>query len=289
MIPVNLQSEERKLFTETIAKIVAAIAPEKIICYGNRIDCNESWSSFLPIGNVYCLSYYDVLIVTKEGDNREVHEILSIVDTYNVTPIHITAVVRGISAVNQAIRDGNPFFVTMYHKGMTVYDSYNVPLAIPDAELDEQKLTYWAESDWNRLFVLAKKYHTIAGMCMARSTDQLNDMSVLMLHQAAEITCRAIIRYYTGYRFETHDLRRHLWIMRNFTLEGESAFPQSTKEELEIFDTLDNAYGDVRNGHDYKPPTGIVLTLLSRVRGFMEIAEKLYLEKRNSTQKTDKT
>jgi HEPN domain-containing protein len=282
MIPTNIQHEEREVFTDTLAKIVKAIEPEKIICFGNRTDYYESWSSFRPKGSARYLAYYDILIITKEGDDRKDYEILNLIDAINEAPIHFTAVVRSIGAVNKAIREGSLFFVAMHNKAMTVYDNYNVPLAIPDGELDEQKLAGWADDDWNRLFTLAKKYHILAGMCVSRATDPLHDMSAFMLHQSVEVACRTIIRYYTGYRAETHDLRRLLWLMRNFTLEGENVFPQNTDEEIELIDTLDNAYSDVRYGHDYEVPVGVILTLLPRVRSFMEVAEKLYREKRHS-------
>lgn len=284
MIPTNIQYEERKLFTDSLNKIVKVIAPEKIICFGNHTNYYESWSSFLPVGSTRYLTYYDILIVTRESDDREDYEILNQIDVLNTPQIHFTSVVRSITAVNKAIREGNPFFVRMYNKAMTVYDSYNIPLAIPHEDVGEQKLAYLMESNWSRLFALAKKYHTLARMCVSRATDPLNDMAVFMLHQSVEVACRAIIRDYTGYRAETHDLRRLLWLMRNFTLEGETVFPQNTNEEIELFDTLDNAYGDVRYGHDYEISPGVILSLLPRVRSFMEIAEKLHLEKRNSTQ-----
>jgi len=281
MIPTNIQYEERKVFTQSLDKIVKAIAPEKIICFGNRMNYYESWSSFLPIGSTRYLTYYDILVITKESDERKDYEILNLIDAFNTDQIHFTAIIRKITAVNQAILEGNPFFITMYNKAMTMYDNQGIALAVPVGESGGQNPTYRAEGDWNRLFTLAKKYQTLAGMCMSRTADPLNDMSVFMLHQSVEVACRGIIKYYTGYRAETHDLRRLMRLMRNFTLEGENVFPQNTDEEVELFDTLNNAYGDVRYGHDYKIPTAIILALLPRVRYLLDVAEKLHLERRN--------
>lgn len=283
MMLSNIMEKERTAFADAVANIVASVAPEKMICYGRRMDYHESWSKFLPAVDAHCLSYYDMLIVTKETDEQRESEILRRIDACAKAPIHITALVHSIAAVNKEIRGGNAFFVAMYHKGMVVYDSKNIPLTIPDAELDEQKLARKAEKDWNQSSGLAEKYLTVAGMCVARATSDLWGISVLMAYEAAAHSCRAIIKYYTGYWAETPDLRRLLLLMKNFASAGEAVFPRGTQEETELFDALINAHNDKRHRDDYKVEPWIMGMARSRARHFVEVVEKLHEEKRNAT------
>jgi len=210
MIPVNIKLDERKVFTDTLEKIVADIAPEKIICFGSRSAYHESWSNFLPIGNTNYFTYYDILIATKEGNDQK--EILDKIAAYNKAPIHITALVHSIATVNKAILNGNPFFVTICKKGSIVYDSQNVALSIPDKELDVKKINNRAERHWQQLFGLAEVYFSRGD----NTRWDRNEIALFMFHQSVEYACQAIIKYCTGYRPMTHDLKRLLFLMENF-------------------------------------------------------------------------
>jgi hypothetical protein len=280
MIPTNTREEERKLFTDTLNKLVAAIAPEKIICDGNRIDDHESWSSFLPVGNTRYSTYYDLLIIIKDRRHREVN-IYEILDSDVKPPIHITAVVHDIGSVNEGIEKGDQFFVTMYHKGMIVYDNYKTPLAVPDAEIDEHRRALFAEDAWNRYMTLAKKYRTLAEMCLERPTKDLNDMSALMLHQSANVASHAIVRYYTGYYAGSYDLEWVLSLMKNFTSEAEYIFSNATDEETQHFAALCNIYSDMRHGKSYSIPLWRIEVLLRKIWDLINAVEKLHDEKKN--------
>lgn len=274
MIPINITLEERKIFTDTLEKIVSEISPEKIICFGSRTDYHESWSNFLPTGNMNYFTYYDILIATKEANVQKEHEILEKIAAYNKGPIHITALVHSMATVNKAILKGNPFFVTVYKKGMIVYDSENVPLSIPDKELDVKKLNIRAERHWQQLFGLAEVYFSRG---LNTRWDQ-NEIALFMFHQSVEYACQAIIKYCTGYRPMTHDLKRLLFLMENFIDEKIMVF--SDEQETKDIDTLFNIYKDVRHCRKckvYNPTIGIVR---SRVRRFLEIVAKIHDEKK---------
>lgn len=279
MIPARVKEEEAKVFKNTLAKIVEAITPEKIISFGSRTDYYEYWSNFLPIGSSHHFTYHDLLIVTKSDDERREHEILEKISKYNKAPIRITAVVHSITAVNKAILEGSMFFVTMCHKGTVVYDTNNFPLAVPNKDLNELDLRLQTEKDWHQSFGLAQRFQKVA---VNSAVDELHDIALLMLHQAVEHTCIAIIKYVTGYRPVTHNLNRLLWLMENFTFEGTAVFPQVTKEETELFNVLLRAYSDVRYKYDYKVSGNTVFTLIERVSLLMGVAEELYHKKRNS-------
>jgi len=280
MIPTHVREQERELFEETLAKIAKAIAPEKIICFGSRTNCEQMWSNFLEKGNIHHYAYYDLLIITKAGDERREHEILDKISKYNKAPIHITAVVHSITAVNTAIQKGNRFFVTLYYKDTVLYDNNNIPQALPNANLDKQELAISADKEWSKSFGLGEKFYKVAVTCV---TDELYDIAVFMHHQAA------IIRYYTGYRPATHNLNRLLWLMENFTVEGTTVFPQVTKEETELFNVLLSAYSDVRYKQGYNVSGDAVLTLTERVNHLIEGIKQLHSKKKNSFEPAQKS
>lgn len=271
---MRVREEERKVFTDTLEKIVEEIAPEKIICFGNRTDYHESWSNFLPAERTLYLTYYDILIATKEGDERKEHEILGKIEAYNNGPIHITALVHNIITVNKAILNGNPFFVTIYKKGMVVYDNKNIPLSIPDKELDEKKFASRIERDWSRLFGLAE-------VCYEKGNNtrwDQNEIALFMFHQAVEYACMAIIRYYTGYRPTTHNIKRLLSLVEIFVNEKIIMF--SDEEVSKDINALFDVYKNMRCCRSSRSYVTTIVNTKSSVRKFLELVDKLYQDKK---------
>jgi HEPN domain-containing protein len=100
-----------------------------------------------------------------------------------------------------------------------------------------------------------------------------------MLHQAVEHTCGALIRIFTGYRPNTHNLTRLLMMVESFTRHLHAVFPCMTREEKEIYAILQRGYLDARYKEDYTVPPAILQLLIERVGQLQTIAAGLYNEK----------
>jgi len=97
-----------------------------------------------------------------------------------------------------------------------------------------------------------------------------------MLHQAIEHACGALIRIYTGYRPNTHNLSRLLQMVESFTRELKAIFPKSTKEEEGIYGILQHGYLDARYKDEYNVPASTLQILIDRVQQFQKVAADLY-------------
>lgn len=278
MIPANVRGEDRDHFMEILSRITEKIAPEKIICFGSRTMYRESWNNFLPQGIAHAYTYYDLLVITKKEDKRKDREIFQVIDMFN-SGLHINAVSHNITYVNKAILKGHRFFVTICKKGVVMYESTNIPLAIPGPELGEKKYARRAVKSWERLFNLAKQYYRIARKYTGSDS---NEVSALMYHQAVEFACRAMIKYHTGYRPVTHDIERLVSLLGNFTREKIDKF--SHLDEYSHIQVLFNAYRVVRLREDCKVYHTELSTIELRVGQFIALIERLYGVHRRSLQ-----
>jgi HEPN domain-containing protein len=96
------------------------------------------------------------------------------------------------------------------------------------------------------------------------------------LHQAAQHTCMAVLRVFTGYRSTTHNLSRLLALIENITFNLTIIFPCFTKDETDLFNLLNKAYSNARYNDNFKVPIEKAQTLTDRVKELLTIAEQLY-------------
>jgi HEPN domain-containing protein len=133
-----------------------------------------------------------------------------------------------------------------------------------------------AQAHWSRWYGLGQYF-------LKGAADSLTygrpDLTLFMLHQAVEHTCIALIRVFTGYRPNTHNLSRLLAIIENFSAMLMAIFPCITKEEKELFKILQKAYSDSRYKEEYNISLDKVTLLTDRVRELQIIAESLYTDR----------
>ena len=169
-------------------------------------------------------------------------------------------------------------FDTLYQRGILVYDKTSVPLSIPsDERLNGIEQAVFNQNNQRKLD-LARMFYEAACDCV---TDGRNDVGVFMLHQAVELTCIALLRTCLGYRPTTHNIRKLFLLIDNITPDVSQLFPRSTTLEVEIFNTLQRAYSDVRYKDGYTASADRVFILLDRVRELLMIASTLCQDKWN--------
>ncbi len=172
-------------------------------------------------------------------------------------------------------QQGRPFFVNVYKRGILVYDSSGIPLAIPSSFESAEPLSD-RRTHWDRHFGLAKKFFDGASYYIKSGSASL---AVFMLHQAAEHTFIALIETFLGYRPTTHNLNRLLELTENFSELPSYVFPQISQEETVLFNSLARAYSDVRYSNNFQIPIEKAEILHQRVKKLQEISVRLYQKK----------
>ena len=273
-----LSKPQQECLAELIQKIVQAVQPEKIVCYGARISHYQEWGCFLDNSGYKDEFHpgFDFLIISTAEEKRDGHDIAQIAEQKCVPPFSLCCISHKINSVNDALIAGQPFFCSLYHKGILLYDAGRIALNDPgDPEKGKLKRGM-AQSHWTRWYGLAQYF-------LKGATDSLTygrtDLTVFMLHQAVEHTCIALIRVFIGYRPNTHNLFRLLTIIENFSPMLMCVFPCITKEEKELFKILQKAYSDSRYKDVYDISADKVAVLTERVRELQAIAESLYMER----------
>ena len=274
--PIHIQEAQRKQLAQLVANIVKAISPEKIICYGSRINIMQDWGCFMS-GDSYqptTGTEFDLLIITNNEEKCLDHEIIQVCEQ-QAEPLgcRITTIVHKLVAVNEAIEQGRRFFTTLYHKGILLYNGNDLSLSQPPGTLNIATIKTRMETCWNKEFVMAQRFYDTARHCLMKGW---NELCVFNLHQSVQHGCMALLRSITGYRSQTHNLSRLLALTENFSLLPAIIFPVVSDEETELFSLLRNAYSGARYKEDYTVSPEKATILTERVKQFLVIAEHLY-------------
>jgi len=273
-----LPHSQQQLLTELIQKIVGAVRPEKIICYGIRSVHYQDWGTFLERRGIKedARLAIDLLIIAPSTKGQTEQDINQAAEHCCKQLADVCCVTHKIHTVNEGLSNGNPFFCALYHHGLMIYDSGQTALLHPGIPGNEFKSQSELESIWSRWYGLASNFYNSAVESLKY---QRPDLTTFMLHQAVEHTCGALIRIYTGYRPNTHNLSRLLQMAESFTRGLKAIFPKSTKEEEEIYGIIQRGYLDARYKDEYNVPASTLLILINRVQQFQEVAADLHSEK----------
>jgi len=273
-----LPRQQQQVLAELIQKVVTAVQPEKIICYGIRSIDTHEWGCFSNDGAVKDTTRLklDLLIIAPATKGQTEQDISFAAEQQCKALADVFCVTHKIHSVKEGLANGNPFYSTLYHKGLLIYDSGQTELHSPSqmpAPLLELPII---EAIWLKWYGLALHFYKSA---VDSQHFERPDLTAFMLHQAVEHTCGALIRVFSGYRPNTHNLTRLLMMVENFTQKITQVFPRSTREEEELYGIIQRAYLDARYKDNYTVPAGSLDLLIRRVHELQSIAASLYAEK----------
>ena len=261
---------------QLVQKIVQAVNPEKIICYGYHCTVYQDWSSFFN-NSGYAESMnptYYFLIVTQETEKHADHEIIQMIEQQvEQLDCTVTCVIHKLGSVNESLAKGSRFFSTLYHRGILVYNGSCLPLTVPPEMPAVTVLKSKIQENWVNTFTIAQRFFQSAIHCLQ---NEWPEQTLFNLHQAAQHTCMGILRVFTGYRSTTHNLSRLLALIENITFNLTIIFPCLTKDETDLFNLLNKAYSNARYNENFKVPIDKAQTLTDRVKELLTIAERLY-------------
>jgi HEPN domain-containing protein len=181
--------------------------------------------------------------------------------------------------VHEAIAGGSRFFTTIRDRGILLYDATGVPLPSSHLIPPNKAVKDSIQEYWQKEYTLAPQFLDAASSAISKG---LTTLAVFLLHQAMERTVSMMVRMYTGYRTNTHNLTRLIALTENFSWLPVTVFPCLTKEETDLFNLLQRGYSDTRYKEGYSISAEKVRALVERVKEMQAIAEVLYQEKLKS-------
>jgi uncharacterized protein len=278
----HLPQPQVKQLIQIVQRIVRAISPNKVICYGSRVSAIDKWNNFHEEDTCKSVTSaaYEFLIITNDDEKKVDHETIQIAEQ-QAAPLGctITVIVQKLSVANQSLEKGSRFISTVYRKGVLVYDSDGTPLVLPPEEPDITILIKQIETNWNRGIGIAQCFFKTATYCIENGW---YEQATFDLHQSAQHACMAILRALSGYRANTHNLTRLLALIASFSQAPAAVFPRVTKEETELYNILNRAYSEARYNEKYSVSLEAVGILMERVADLLAVAQKLYDEKLHS-------
>ncbi|MEN0055424.1 MAG: HEPN domain-containing protein [Mucilaginibacter sp.] len=96
-----------------------------------------------------------------------------------------------------------------------------------------------------------------------------------VLHQAVEHGCRALIRLFTGYHSDIHNLTRLLDFCKCFSQEPAALFRRHFEPEKKLFGILAASYSEARYRDNYSVSKHDANELCSLVKTFLDLVRKL--------------
>lgn len=274
ILPRSLQ----QLLAEVVQKIVLTVQPEKIICYGLRSTQCQDWGCFLDEGIMRDSSRLklDLLIIAPVTKGQLEQDISFAAEQQCKLLADVHCITHKIHSVNENLTKGSRFFCTLCSRGLLIYDSGQTALESPIDTIGPTEERHIMQAIWSRWYGLAQHFYKSA---VDSQGFERPDLTAFMLHQAMEHTCGALIRIFTGYRPNTHNLSRLLMMVENFTDQFTRIFPKGTKQEEDLYGVLQHGYLDARYKDEYIVPTGVLDILIQRVQEVQTIAAILYQEK----------
>ncbi|HLM74141.1 MAG TPA: HEPN domain-containing protein [Polyangiaceae bacterium] len=210
------------------------------------------------------LSDVDVLVIVASEEVEADHGLWARVEEQAraiAEPVPVTLLVHTMPYVNQEIRMGQYFFAEVARQGVLLFKTKGAALAKPRALNDGERLAvgardfrYWFESASG--FFKGSLYYVV---------HRMRAHSAFLLHQAAERYFHAALLVFTGYKPQTHDLKKLADQTEPLHPALAGAFPRTDPEDERLFKLLKRAYIEARYSKSYRVTNEELAALRERV------------------------
>jgi HEPN domain-containing protein len=175
--------------------------------------------------------------------------------------VSVTLLVHTLPYVNQEIRVGQYFFAEIASQGVLLFKTKGAALAKPRALNAGERLAvgardfrYWFESASG--FFKGSLYYAM---------HRMRAHSAFLLHQAAERYFHAALLVFTGYKPQTHDLKKLAEMTGPLHPALLGALPRTEPEDERLFKLLKRAYIEARYSKNYRVTNEELAALRERV------------------------
>lgn len=204
-------------------------------------------------------------IFERIGDSPKIH-----------TPI--STIVHDIVFINSQLNKEQYFFSDIKKEGLILYDSGNFRLE-KSIELDKKQRYQLAKDDFEYYMERAKSFKKNYEFNFLEKDLRI---AAFMLHQTTENLYTCILLVFTRYKPNTHKLDELRKLTTPLDKRLIKIFPLSTKEEIERFTLLCEAYVDARYNKTYAITENELRCLAEKIQELTYLTEILCQEKINS-------
>jgi HEPN domain-containing protein len=230
--------------------LVATIAPAKIYMMQHDVAINNGSNRII-----------DLLLIMSGKCGVAFTELEPIINIACSQYQHISCSLHNEGSVLEWLRTGHIFYSLNCLPDNLVYDdkAVNYPVILA-RDLGHIKQKARQTFDW--FFGKAQQFYSCAETLQKNSCSSL---VMFMLHQAAELTFRAILISLNGYDKRTHEIRVLLKHSRRCAPALSTLFYESDQSK-QIIQLLDNAYLDGRYSLEYNIDENILALIFEKVK-----------------------
>ncbi|TAN11636.1 MAG: HEPN domain-containing protein [Chitinophagaceae bacterium] len=243
---ISTFSGDLKEAGETIIKL---IVPEKIFLAG--IYENE------PDGRML----YDLLIIITNDANRPYSEYKAIMEHISIRIWPVRSTILKMYDFFKKITAGHIYLSRICRPENLLYDNGCHPLP-KQGDIPVQDIVIKAAGDFNDGWRRAGSFLEGARHYAER---QEKELAVFMLHQAAELTFRALLKSLMDHELFSHDLRSLSRECRHCAPRIATIFPCHHEEDKRLLHLLQKAYVCTRYKDNYEISEQDLTVLLERV------------------------
>ncbi len=225
-------------------------------------------------------SDFDLLIIVPfkniNKQNSLEKKLCQAIEENNIkTPVSL--IIHDIEFVNQALADFQYFFIDIEREGIVLYDSKKYELRKP-IPLSPIKRLKFAREDFTFWFEKACDFYQSSTTNYKKAKYNL---AIFELHQCTEALHYTVLLVYTRYKPKRHNLVKLRRLICDLDHHFITSFPSTTTEDQKYFEKLCKAYIEARYKRDYSVTQNEIKTILSLVKSFSDLVEKLCQKKIN--------
>lgn len=240
--------------SSVVQLIIAALEPTKIYRVQHKSTSEDP-------------GFVDLLIMIPANRGKPFAEMEPAVSLPFSTEVELNCTLHCESNVRRALQDGHLFYTFTIKPKNLIYDSKaSDPFPQPTAE-DLAALREKTANQWQQQSAKAVQFYKSAIDLCADSAA----LKVFMLHQAAELTLRAIIQNLIGMEKKTHEIRVLRKHVRRIAPELSRVFSDEREEDVQLLQLLEDAY--VKSRYDNQ------FSIKEDQLDFLEKKVKLIMEK----------
>lgn len=256
--PIPLMRFTEKNFPAVINFIADVIEPEKIYCLNHRSD---------PDGK----DHADLILVIPEKYPQTFEEIETIVKFAFLKHLHLSCTLFKSSFFHKMVSEGHIYFSMACNAESLVYDDGSKPLPALRLDSRPEKIEK-TRQDFSTGLTKAKTFYTAAQTY--RNENVI--LSAFMLHQAAELSLRALNRSLTTQDKTTHSIKALLKFSLRLTTELSLLLDNGSAEDERLLTIFEGAYLGYRYHEKYTIERADLDILFDRVKELHAIEEETF-------------
>jgi HEPN domain-containing protein len=268
--PIEISKGQQKELQEIAKVLTCQYQIEKIICFGT-LSSHETVNTCFAEPESSLKNAYYLLVLTTEIKRIE----YTIQDYISSLFPGVFIVAHGLATVIEAVHKRDRFFTEACLNGLLVYTSDGFTM-VPEVASENISVDYSKDEEaFTRMYSMASGFMECAYECYEK--EFYNNVAFL-LHQAVEQACRGLIRLYTGYRSDFHNIDRLLCLCSCFSAEPAKLFKRHFKEEKRLFRVLAGSYTEARYRDNYQIIDHDADLLCTLVKAFLDLTMELSLK-----------